>query len=414
MKTIKIIWSVIIGIAFLAVSCEKVPSPGTGKNITDIGNIKKSLINSTNAFGFEFFKKVNDSESGNDTNILISPVSASIALAMAYNGADGTTKEAMGQTLKLNGLSVDEINNSYKALMELLSASGPDITTNIANSIWYRNTFYIIPDFLNVNTDYYNAEVTPLDFNDPDSKDIINNWVAQKTNDKITEIIDGIPPDAVMYLINAVYFKGIWKYEFDEDKTFESDFFMENGNTAPVSMMIQKGIYNYYSNDVFSALELPYGNEKYSMIILLPNENNKVNDVINYLDNDSWDLCMENFHAITDSMYIYIPKFKFRYEKTLNDILTDMGMGIAFSSDADFSKINPVAGLFISNVKQKTYIEVNEQGTEAAAVTSIEFGTTSAFENIFSVNRPFVAAIVEKSTGTILFIGKINKPVICG
>jgi len=178
---------------------------------------------------------------------MISPLSVSLALAMTYNGAGGDTKEAMEKTLELSGFTVDEINENYKILIDALASVDPKVLMSIANSIWYKQTFNVEQDFINVNQDYFYAEVSPLDFTNPDAVTTINNWVADKTKNKITKILDAIPADAVMYLINAIYFKGIWKYEFDESDTEEKPFYLSDGTTKDVPMMVQEGSFNYLS-----------------------------------------------------------------------------------------------------------------------------------------------------------------------
>ena len=344
---------------------------------------------------------------------MISPLSVSLALAMTYNGADGDTKEAMKKTLELYGLTVDEINENYKILIDALASVDPKVLMSIANSIWYRQTFEVEQDFINVNENYFNAEVSPLDFNDPDAVTTINNWVAGKTKNKITEILDAIPADAVMYLINAIYFKGIWKYEFDESDTEEKPFYLSDGTTKDVPMMIQEASFNYLSNDILQAVEMPYGAGNYSMIILLPQYNKSLDDIIDQLSNENWNKWLSEFYE-AEKLQIHLPKFKFEYKNQLNDELKNMDMGIAFDPEyADFSKINSTWQLFISRVIHKSFIEVNEEGTEAAAVTLVEMNYTSFGGETgihFYVNQPFIFAIKEKYTNTIIFMGKVMEP----
>jgi len=344
---------------------------------------------------------------------MISPLSVSLALAMTYNGADGDTKVAMEKILELYGLTVDEINENYKTLIDALASVDPKVLMSIANSIWYKQEFDVEQDFINVNQDYFYAEVSPLDFNDPESVTTINNWVANKTNDKITEILDEIPVDAVMYLINAIYFKGIWKYEFEESNTEEKPFYLSDGTTKDVPMMVQEGSFNYFSNDILQAVEMPYGAGNYSMIILLPQYNKTLDDIIDQLNNDNWNSWLSEFYE-AEKIQIHLPKFKFEYKNKLNDELINMDMGIAFDPyNADFSKINSLEQLFISRVIHKSFIEVNEEGTEAAAVTMVEISLTSSGGETgihFYVNQPFIFAIKEKYTNTIIFIGKVMEP----
>jgi len=410
MKVIKLIIPAIV-ILLLGYSCEKTkdeePGP-TEINLTEKGKI---LVEADNLFGINLFKEVLEAAEPEE-NVMISPLSVSLALAMTYNGADGDTKEAMEKTLELYGLTVDEINENYKMLIDALASVDPKVLMSIANSIWYEQTFNVEQDFIDVNQDYFYAEVSSLDFTNPDAVTTINNWVADKTNDKITKILDAIPADAVMYLINAIYFKGIWKYEFDESDTEEKPFYLSDGTTKNVPMMVQEGSFNYSSNDIMQAVEMPYGAGNYSMIILLPQYNKTPDDIIDLLSNENWNSWLSEFYE-AEKVQIHLPKFKFEYKNQLNDELINMDMGIAFSSTADFSKINLNGGLFISRVIHKTFIEVNEEGTEAAAVTMVEMGTTSTGEETvihFYVNQPFIFAIKEKYTNTIIFMGKVMEP----
>ncbi len=371
----------------------------------------REIVSSDNDFGIEIFKSVLQKEA-DSSNVFISPVSISLALAMTYNGAEGTTKEAMETTLRKSDYSFNEINQLYKNLMQGLLSVDPKVTLEIANSIWYRQGFEVIPDFINVNRNYYKAEVNALDFNSPNSVLTINNWVSDNTNNKIDKIINEIPGDAVMYLINAIYFKGTWTYEFDKGKTTDRTFTLMNDSTVDLPFMEQETDLNYQHNDLFSAVELPYGKANYSMIVLLPNYGKTINDIIAGLNSDAWNSWTHDFNE--QDVVVRLPKFRFQFKEKLNDALTDMGMGIAFTNAADFTKINDKGGLKISKVLHKTFVEVNEEGTEAAAVTSVEIIYTSAevpSALFFNVNKPFLFIIREKESNAIIFIGRVMNPV---
>ena len=412
MKTIRLIIPAIV-ILLLGYSCEKTKDVEPGPKEINLTQKGKILVEADNIFGINLFKEVLEAEEPEE-NVMISPLSVSLALAMTYNGADGDTKAAMEKTLELAGLTVDEINENYKMLIDALASVDPKVLMSIANSIWYRQEFDVEQDFFNVNQDYFYAKVAPLDFNNPDAVNTINNWVADKTNDKITEIINEIPSLAVMYLINAIYFKGIWKYEFDESDTQEKPFYLSDGTTKDVPTMAQEASFNYFSNDIMQAVEMPYGAGNYSMIILLPQYNKTPDDIIDQFNNENWNSWLNEFYE-AEKVQIQLPKFKFEYKNLLKDELTNMGMGIAFDEyNADFSKINPLEQLYISKVIHKTFVEVNEEGTEAAAVTAVEISLTSAGGGngtiFFHVNKPFIFAIKEKYTNTIIFIGKVMEP----
>ena len=367
---------------------------------------EQKIASSSEIFGFKLFKKISSFQK--DSNIFISPISVSMALGMTLNGANGPTYDSIKTLLELNGLSEQEINQSYQSLINRLAALDPKVTFNIANSIWYLNSMNFEQEFINTNKKYFNAEVAGLDFTNPSSVDIINNWVNQNTNGKINKILERIPRDAVMYLINAIYFRADWKYKFDQSLTIDDSFTSVNGSSLPCKMMVQANKFNYLSNDLFQAVDLPYGDSLFSMIIILPNQDKDIDEIINQLNQDNWNLWLGNFSVKEGK--IWLPKFEIKYGFKLNDILIALGMGIAFSPGADFTRIYPPGGIWISEVKHKTYIKVDEEGTEAAAATSIEFvkGINSSFQLKF--NRPFIYIIRERNSNTVLFIGEMVNP----
>ncbi len=367
----------------------------------------KGLVESDNKFGIKLFKEIVEEEG--DTNIFVSPLSVSMALGMTYNGADGTTKEAMEKTLELSGLTVEEINESYKNLINLLTQLDPKVQFDIANSIWYRDIWTPEKEFLDLCAKYFYAQVTGMDFNAPDAVDIINAWVEENTNGKIKDIVKGpISRDTVMFLINAIYFKGAWTYQFDKELTEDDWFYLDDGSRVPCEMMEQRALHKYYSNDIFEAVDLPYGEGDFSMTIFLPHLSKHVDDVIAQLSQENYDLWISSLSVPEDSFDVYIPKFKLEYELKLNEVLQTLGMGIAFSKVADFRKMYREGGVWIDEVLHKTFLEVNEEGTTAAAVTVVVM--TCSLPPSFRVDRPFVFVIRENRSGTILFIGKIVNP----
>lgn len=362
-----------------------------------------------NHFAFDFFRTTY--QNVDEPNIFVSPLSVSMALNMTMNGAKENTLTEMLTALRVSGYSMDEINEYSKTLREALLAVDPTTRINIANSIWSDKNFSIEQSFIDVNRNNYDAEIEVLDFSTPEAMIRINNWCAEKTNNKIPEIIEDIPGDMIMYLINAVYFKGIWKSQFDKKSTYETAFYTEDGQEQQVQMMTQKHTFGYAKDENCSYLELPYGNDAFSMIVILPDEDKTVNDVVENLNSASWSNAMKGLYL--SDVVLHMPRFKVEAEYKLQEnILPEMGMLDAFGRKADFSGINSEGRIFISEVKHKTYVEVNEEGTEAAAVTSVGFITTSgepSRELVFRVNRPFLFVVKEQSTGVILFIGKIGK-----
>lgn len=385
-------------------------SPNEPANIRELTSLEKTIVDSDNRFGIKLFQEIVKAQK--DTNIFISPLSVSMALGMTLNGANGTTREAMINTLDLVGLSDQQINESYQSLMELLVGLDPKVIFQIANSIWYRNDHVFEALFFNLCKQYFNAEVSGLDFRDPTSKDIINAWVDQNTNGKIKEIVDRIEPNNVMFLINAIYFKGTWTFQFDESGTFDDTFYLPDNSIRTCKMMAQKEDYFYFESDQFQAVDLPYGDGQYSMVIILPNLNVNIDDVILAMDQATWNEWLNQFEKQAGN--IFMPRFKLEYKIKLNDILIALGMRIAFSPDeADFTRMYQPGGLYIDEVNHKTFVEVNEEGTEAAAVTSVVISERSGggLEGfVMYMNRPFIFAIREHHSGTILFVGKIVDP----
>jgi serine protease inhibitor len=369
----------------------------------------KGLVESDNKFGIKLFKEIAKDEE--NENIFVSPLSVSMALGMTYNGADGETKEAMEKTLELSDLTMEEINESYKNLINLLTQLDPKVQFDIANSIWYRNNLTPEKKFLDLCSEYFYAQVTGMDFSKSDAADIINAWVDENTNGKIKEIVGKpIDPYTVMFLINAIYFKGAWTYQFDKNVTKDAPFFLEDDSWIICRMMEQKALHRYFSNEVFEVVDLPYGDGSFSMTILLPQKNKKVDDILTNMNQENFDLWISSLSFPEDSFNVYIPKFKLDYKIELKQVLGILGMSIAFSEEADFSKMYKEGSVCIDEVLHKTFVEVNEEGTTAAAVTSVRMATTSLVFSGFRADRPFLFVIRENQSGTILFIGQIMNP----
>lgn len=396
----------IMVIGFFAISCSTDQNE-QNKLLTPFNSVEKGaeLVNKNNDFAFKSFSEI--LKINQNKNTFFSPVSLSLALGMTYNGANGETQQAFENTLFYNGFNRKVINNVNKNLIQHLSDDSSGSVFNVANSIWANEKISVKQNFIDINTQNYYAEIQNLNFSDSNSANIINNWVSDKTNKKIPEIIKTTNPNALMYLINALYFNGIWKYEFDEKLTTKQLFTNEK-ESKKVDMMFLNGDISYFRNNEFSSIKLPYKNEKFSMTILLPSETKTTQDIITVLNQENWNKWNKEF--TTNKVSVSLPKFKFSFQQKLNDVLIDLGLGNAFSSKADFSNISDVAS-HISFVLQKTFVDVNEKGTEAAAVTVVGIETTAGDSSIpFNANKPFLFLITEKNTNSICFIGKINMP----
>jgi len=405
----------IIFISIFLFSCnnENV-SPKIGDNVPNIRALSLSeqeLVSSSNNFAFNIFKQVNVVD--NDKNIFISPLSIGTALAMTYNGAAGNTKEEFRHVLGFKELADEELNKAYKDLKQLLLNLDKKTQFNIANSIWFKNTYTLKDGFSAVIKENYGGEIKPLDFDDPQSKDFINKWVEDKTQNKIKDLIKEINTDHRMYLVNAMYFKSTWKYKFEKSATKPMDFYLSDGTVVKRSMMFSDKIeFLYAKDDQVQLINLPYGNEQFYMSILLPYEDVSINEVIDNLKSDKFNALLQK--SDTSYMHLYLPKFKLEYEIALDEVLKQLGIKDAFEySNADFSELFvELKPLCISKVNHKTYIEVDEEGTEAAAATSVEVSTFSAtsLPPSLHINRPFILLIREKSTENILFAGKVLDP----
>jgi serpin B len=406
---------ILVAVLLMAqVACQQTnTNPDENKNI-NLDEKSAQLVKADNAFGLDIFREVR--KASNKENIMISPLSISVALAMTYNGADGDTKTEMENALRLNGLTAEQINASYKMLINELQSVDKDVVFEIANAIYYTTGFTVKQPFLEVNKNSYDAEVSGIDFSLPSALEEINGWVKTKTHNKISKILDNLSPDARMVLLNAIYFNGIWTNEFDKDGTKMLSFRKGNGKTEDVAMMNMENTLEYTSNGLFDAVKLPYGNGQYNMIVMRPADGEKSGDVIDELSADNWGEWIKSFNT-EEHVVVTMPRFKFAFDTGLKEVLKKMGMVKAFNSaQSDFSKINDDPNLYISKVIHKSFIDVNETGTEAAAVTAVVMETLSVGPGdgvkkiYFTVNKPFVFAITEKDTGAILFIGEVNNP----
>lgn len=344
-------------------------------------------------------------------NLFISPVSIGMALTMTYNGAAGTTQAAMAKALGLDGLTLEELNAANAELLTILNNPDPKLQLKVANSVWAERNMAFLPDFLERNKRFYQAEVTALDFADPKTLLTINGWVKRQTNGKIDRIIDQLDPMDVMVLVNAVYFKGNWTDKFDPAATREGPFTVADGAVKQHPLMHRTGQYRYLEGDGFQAVCLPYGGSRVSMYVFLPSETSSLDSFHARLTPEAWQEWMAAFSS--SEVRLALPKFKLEYDRELTGALTALGMGIAFEGRrADFSGMcPPPAELYIGEVKHKTYVDVNEAGTEAAGVTAVTMRVT-AMPRIaeLTVNRPFFFAIRDDKTGTLLFMGSVADP----
>lgn len=396
----------------LAACGESPTGPGHVDEITELprqltaGEIE--VIGASNRFAFDLLRLAGVPAV---ENLFLSPVSASMALGMTMNGTAGETFSQMRSALGFGDLSIEEIDASYRSLIDLLLGLDPTVEMAIGNSVWSRSGFPVRQTFLDTVKQYFDAEAAELDFSTPAAPDRINQWVSGATGGKIQEIVPKpIPGYVVMYLINATYFKGTWTWQFDPKDTQTAPFHLADGSTESMRFMKLDGTMPYRVTDRYQAVDLPYGGKAFSMTVVLPAAGVDLSEVVASLDDAAWTDLTGGFLGTKGTLWL--PRFQMSYERVLNDDLKALGMVDAFDDAlADFSPLSPAQGLFISNVLQKSWVAVDEKGTEAAAATSVEVGLTSAGGGFtMRVDRPFLFVLRERLSGTILFVGEIVAP----
>ncbi|MCM3176814.1 serpin family protein [Cytobacillus horneckiae] len=398
-----------IGVIFLTgtflTGCGASGSEGGAETPVQFGEEDyKELLSANNQLGMEMFSEVERDENG---NVFISPASLSMALSMLYNGAEGETKKEIANVLQVNGLDVKELNEANASLIDKLQKDSALIQLDIANSMWIDPKYNFQKEFAEVNQGYFHAEMKEIE-----SADNINKWVEEATNGKIKDMVKApLDPNLTAMLINAIYFKGDWQFAFNEEETDEGEFLKGDGSAVSVPFMRMKEELAYLSTDDFQAVSLPYGDGEMSMKIFLPNENSSIEEFEKMLTLENWESWNKEFTEKEGT--VVFPKFELEYETQLNETLQKLGMPTVFTSQAELTKVIDDEGPFaVSEVKQKTFLEVNEKGTEAAAATSVAIVKMSLQDQPFHIemNRPFFFTITDNDTGMNLFMGTISNP----
>lgn len=373
----------------------------------------QKIIEPSNELGWKLLPAVEPNEEGNR---FISSPSLFMALSMVHNGVDGVTEDEISNVLEVPGMDAKELNQANASLMNLLASDSEAIQLSIGNSIWLNKSYQFQEDFAKNNEDYFNAKIEEIDVTDNESVDRINGWVEDSTNGKIEEMMEApLDPRLVTVLLNAIYFKGDWQYPFEEEGTSEQDFHLGDGSLKKMPLMILYEELPYLETDDFQAVTLPYGEGEMAMKVFLPKEGTSLSDFEKSLTGENWDKWKKAFGEIEGTLRL--PKFQLEYEVELNDVLKGLGMASAFDRfTAEFPQMvkKEDEELFISKVKQKTFLDVNEKGTEAAAATSIEIVEESgSSEKTFEmkVDRPFFITIEDVESGLILFMGAIEEPM---
>lgn len=374
------------------------------------------LLEGSNAFAWDLLGEILQSRP--EESHLISPLSASMALGMALNGAGGETLEAMRSTLRFDGLSDAQVNASFQGLMELLGGLDPQVSFGVGNSVWYARRFTLRSSFREAVEGPYQARVEGVNFGDPATPGILNAWVDERTRGRIPEIVpDPLPGEVVLYLLNAIHFQGDWRHRFDPGETVDGDFHLPDGSTAPARFMTDRRTVEYVHDahgGAYRAVDLPYGRGAFSMTVVVPRGGHSVQDIVGTLAEEGWAEMIEGLSPRND-VELHLPRFTFEWggdedggSGSLDAPLQALGMDIAFSDAADFSRLFEHLSPGMTAVRHKTFIRVDEEGTEAAAAAAVEFGISGS--PVVRADRPFLYAIRERLSGTILFLGVMMEP----
>jgi len=395
--------------------CESATEPGGGEPRAPLTELPRALsaperavVGANNRFAFDLLREASRRDTA--SNLFLSPLSASMALGMTLNGARGETFSGMRSALGFGTMEPAEINGAYRTLIDLLLGLDGSVDVRLANSIWVERSFPLSDAFVRSSQESFGARVSALDFSSPAAVETINAWVDQSTNGKIRKILDRIDPRMVVYLINAVYFKGEWTQQFDPQQTREAPFRRGDGREQRVQMMrLGEAKLRAHRDTEVEIVDLPYGREAFSMTLVLPPEGRDLEGWAAGVTSERWEGWMRQLRD--ERMDVELPRFRLEHEQILNGTLKALGMETAFDEvEADFGGMSPLgADLVIDEVKQKTFLEVNEKGTEAAAVTSVGVRPAS-LPPTFRADRPFLVAIRERLSGTILFVGLIGAP----
>ncbi len=402
----------VLMLASITTSCalmngENIPAPDP--------SITARVSSATDDFGFRLLIALAKDPA---QNTVISPLGVATAFAMAFNGALGPTKTEMAKTLALGSIRDDDLNRANHYLMQTLAQADPAVRTEIANALWVQQGLPISPGFRRLCESFYDASAVNLDFiGDPaGAETAINSWVDKNTHHRIPVIVAAVKPDTRLMLTDAVYFKGTWTSKFKIAQTQPRPFHLMSGDSRQTAMMDQSGDYSYLESPDFQAIRLPYGNQRYAMYGFLPRKAAGLPDFLRSLDETHWTQWIGQFHQRSGE--IVLPKFETTYSKQLNDTLKDMGMRLAFDRNAaNFARIHSL--LYINDVEHKTWVKVDEEGTEAAAATSIAMSMATAVSAslpafVMIVDHPFFFAITEHQSGALLFAGVVMDPTLTG
>ena len=402
-------------LAFASACSQPMNAPGQASTLTQLPRplsaAEQDVRDASNQFAFSLFGRASAVSPG--ANVFISPLSVSMSLGMVLNGAGGETREQMQATLGFGAAELATIHEGYRDLSALLRGLDRSTTFQLANSIWHDRAYPFRTSFLDAGRTYFDAEIRPVDFSDSEgTKRVVNEWVNAKTNGRIPTIVDDVREDDVMYLVNAIWFKGSWRSRFDPAETRDAPFTTADGSTQSVRMMTQEvgdeAGFRHFQDAAVEAGELAYGNGAFAMTILLPPEGTTVDALAASLTPARWNAIVGGL-VPRSGWTLELPRFTLTYSRELKEDLKALGMTNAFAPYlADLSGMTEQGDLYVGFVMHKAFVKVDEEGTEAAAVTNTGIRVVSLPPG-FYVNRPFVFAIRERLSGTILFVGKVAR-----
>ena len=394
----------------ISLSCEKLNGDDPKNNPYKKLNLttkSAEFARQGNTFAFDFIDRINTAEEG---DFIISPLSMQFLLGMILDGAQNGTADEICKVLGYGAGEVNAVNEYCLSMLEQLPSLDKKTNLSIANAIFVNKWYDLKDSYKSTVGKYYQAEVANLDFSDGDgSLKTINGWCNKQTNGMIPKVLDKVSTDMLAYLLNAMYFKSEWKEKFPKSNTVSETFTAEGGITKKVPMMKNNKDFLYQDNDDFRVVRLPYGNGAFNMMVILPQPGKTLADVTMALKTADWNEFLQMM--VTCDVDLWLPKFETKYSKKLNDILSEMGMPSVFSAIAADFKAMSDAALCLSFVKQDAVIKVDEEGTEAAVVSSAGMWATSAGPGehiVFHADHPFLYLITENSTGAILFAGKYS------
>lgn len=405
-------WGAFCSMLLLCGACGQSPPTGPEPLLQDLPRpltaAESRLVEAGNQFSLDLFREAIRALPP-DSNAFLSPFSASMALGMALNGAAGPTLDAMRDALRVGGEPLADINQGYRGLLDLYTTLDRATEILAANSVWVDQGFPVRSQFLSTARQWFAAEATTLDLQGPQALGAINGWVKEKTKNRIPTLLESIDDTEVAFLVNAIYFKGRWRIPFDPKLTSPRPFRGADGIERDTPAMLLDEKIRFAQRDNFAAADLLYGNGAFAMTILLPEAGSSPAAALATLTPAAWRALEASFHEAR--VVLQLPRFRMEYRRSLVDDLTAMGMGIAFDPGrADFTGIADVSPerLYLTKVLQKSFVEVNEEGTEAAAATAVGVGVTS-MPPAMIVDRPFLFVIRERLTGNLLFLGVVNR-----